>query len=245
MAENTTYPGLSSALEDYLETIFVLVRDNKFARVKDIAKARGVRSASVSPAMRRLAELGLIKYVQREYIDLTDEGEAEARKIYARHRVLSRFFEEILGVPAQAALEDACSMEHSLSDVSMDHLVRFFEFLEACPEGEGIIGRFHNCSLVNDDVEECEIVCPAKKKLSKKKNKTTLFELTQGQKGRVRRIEGTGSFRQSILDCGIMPNLVLEVDRVSPDGKSISVNFQGTQISLNRKEAESIVVITV
>jgi DtxR family Mn-dependent transcriptional regulator len=46
---------LSTALEDYLETIFELVRDQKFARVKDIAKARGVRSASVSPAMKRLA----------------------------------------------------------------------------------------------------------------------------------------------------------------------------------------------
>jgi len=147
MDEKSKYPVLSSALEDYLETIFILVRDNKFARVKDIAKARGVRSASVSPAMRRLAELELIKYVQREYIDLTPKGEVEARRIYARHRVLIRFFEEILGVPAEVAREDACSMEHSLSDVSMDHLVRFFEFLGACPEGEGLIGRFRNCSL--------------------------------------------------------------------------------------------------
>ena len=86
--------ALTSALEDYLETIFELVRDQKLARVKDIARARGVKSGSVTPAMKRLSELGLIKYVQREYIDLTPDGEIEARRIYAKHQILSRFFEE-------------------------------------------------------------------------------------------------------------------------------------------------------
>ena len=71
---------LTGALEDYLETIYELVRDHKFARVRDIAKARGVRAASVSPAMKRLSDLGLIRYVRREYIDLTEQGEEEARK---------------------------------------------------------------------------------------------------------------------------------------------------------------------
>jgi DtxR family Mn-dependent transcriptional regulator len=193
--------------------------------------------------MGRLAELGLIKYVQREYIDLTPKGEVEARRIYARHRILIRFFKEILGVPTEVAGEDACSMEHSLSDVSMDHLVRFFEFLEVCPEGEGIIGRFHNCSLIHDDVPECEMACPVKKKRSKKKSKMSVDELIPGQKGRVTRIEGTGVTRQGLLDMGIMPNLVIEMDKVSPGGESVLVNFQGTQDSLTRKEAGSVVVV--
>ena len=66
--------SLSGSLEDYLETIYELVRDKKLARVKDIANRRGVRSASVTPAMKRLAELGLIEYVEREYIDLSEDG---------------------------------------------------------------------------------------------------------------------------------------------------------------------------
>ena len=49
---------LTGSLEDYLETIYLLIRDRKVARVKDIAEARDVRMASVTPAMRRLAELG-------------------------------------------------------------------------------------------------------------------------------------------------------------------------------------------
>ena len=97
MADETGTCHLSSSLEDYLETVFELVRDRKVARVKDIAKARGVRAASVTPAMHRLAHLGLIDYAEREYIVLTPAGEKMARRVYARHRVLQRFFREVLG----------------------------------------------------------------------------------------------------------------------------------------------------
>ncbi|MBM4373322.1 MAG: metal-dependent transcriptional regulator, partial [Deltaproteobacteria bacterium] len=82
---------LTPALEDYLETIFELVQERKVARVRDIAEARSVKAGSVSPAMRRLADLGLIRYHQREFIDLTEQGEEEARRVMARHRVLRRF----------------------------------------------------------------------------------------------------------------------------------------------------------
>jgi DtxR family Mn-dependent transcriptional regulator len=235
---------LSTALEDYLETIFELVRDQKFARVKDIAKARGVRSASVSPAMKRLAELGMIRYVRREYIDLTPEGEHEARRIYARHQVLTRFFRDILKVPAKISEVDACEMEHSLSNVSMDHLVMFFEFLEACPEVSQLLSRFHGCSLIRNDVPECEIPCESKKKRICAREETikSLKELQPGERGRVTRVDGVGAIRQRLLDMGIMPDLLIELERVSPAGDPIWIKFQGSQLSLRRKEAESVLV---
>ena len=234
---------LSSALEDYLETIFELVRDNKLARVRDIAKERNVRSASVTPAMRRLSEMGLINYVQREYIDLTPEGERQARRVYARHKVLSRFFVDILGVPRETSLEDACAMEHSLSDVTMDHIVRFFEFLEACPEGTQLLDKFHGCSLVHDEVPACETACVRTSQQNKHKEEMmSIQDLKPGTTGRVVRIEGSGPIRQRLLDMGIMPDVHIELERVSPTGDPILIKFQGTQLSLRRKEAASVVV---
>ena len=56
---------LSSSLEDYLETIYRLIGSRSVARVRDIAKARDVKPASVSPALKRLQDLGLVDYVQR------------------------------------------------------------------------------------------------------------------------------------------------------------------------------------
>lgn len=237
-------PMLSSALEDYLETIFELVRDHKLARVKDIAKERQVRSASVTPAMRRLSEMGLINYVQREYIDLTPEGERQARRVYARHKVLNRFFTDVIGVPKDTALTDACAMEHSLSDVTMDHVVRFFEFLVACPEGTQLLQKFHGCSLVHADVPECETRCYQEEARGGGKEVfMSVQDLRPGTRGRVMRIEGSGPIRQRLLDMGIMPDVVIEMERVSPTGDPVWVKFQGTQLSLRRREAASVVVV--
>ena len=96
MSEFAANPVLTPALEDYLETIYRLVGQSGFARVKDIASARDVRPASVSPALKRLDSMGLVQYERREYVGLTPAGEKAARKIYARHQVLSRFLSTVL-----------------------------------------------------------------------------------------------------------------------------------------------------
>jgi DtxR family Mn-dependent transcriptional regulator len=236
--------NLSKALEDYLETILELVRDQKVARIKDIAAAREVRPGSVIPAMRRLAELGLINYERREYIDLTPRGEREARRVYARHRLLTRFFQDILRMPRELALEDACAIEHNLSDIGMDHLVRFFEFMASCPDGERFRQRFRGCSLVHPDVPECALSCRGKAERGWRKGKElkSLRDLVPGESGRVARVTGGGAVRQRLLDMGIMPNVLIEMERVSPAGDPVWVRFQGSQVSLRGKEAATVLL---
>ncbi len=125
---------LSASLEDYLETIYTLIQEKKVARVRDIARARGVRAGSVSPAMRRLADLGLLKYEQREYIDLTEEGERQALRVVMRHRMLTRFLVDVLSMTEAAAEPDACAMEHNMSDEAMRRLTGLMEFLQENPQ---------------------------------------------------------------------------------------------------------------
>lgn len=139
---------LTPSLEDYLETIYEQVRDQKVARVRDIAKARGVQAGSVSPAMRRLADMGYIRYIQREYIDLTPAGESEALRVLTKHRLLSKFFEDILKMPKRIAESDACAVEHSISSEGIAHLLRFVEFIQICPDGQSFLESFHNCNRV-------------------------------------------------------------------------------------------------
>lgn len=151
---------LSGALEDYLETVYELVRDRKVARVRDIARARGVRAASVTPAMRRLAGLGLVRYGKREYIDLTPKGQLEAQRVFSRHQALTRFFERVLRMPEEAVEGHACAMEHSLSPRAMDYLVRFIEFLHNCPEGTRLLKLFHGCAVARRRPTTCRGKCP-------------------------------------------------------------------------------------
>jgi DtxR family Mn-dependent transcriptional regulator len=138
---------LTPALEDYLETVYRLISKSGFARVRDIADTRDVRSASVIPALRRLEKLGLIKYKRREYVGLTKPGEEAARRIYSRHQILNRFFKDFLGLPPDVAERDACAVEHDLSNQTAERLARLIEFIEVCPGAEGLMARFQECDL--------------------------------------------------------------------------------------------------
>ena len=235
---------LTGALEDYIETIFLLVRDQGFARVRDIAKARRVKTGSVSPALKRLAELGLVRYVQREYVGLTDSGEREARRVLARHDLLARFFSEVLQMSPDAADREACVMEHGLSPEGMDRFVRFFEFLCVCPEW---LEKFHCCSMVQEDVSACEQMCngSAPKRKGIEDNTASISDLKPGQQGKVRQVNARGAVRQRLLDMGLLPEVVIRLERVAPTGDPMWISLQGSQIALRCKEAESVLITKV
>ncbi len=243
MTTTTSSLQLTPALEDYLETIYALVREHKVARVRDIATARDVKAGSVSPAMRRLADLGLIRYVQREYIDLTPEGREQALRVMARHRILKRFFRDVLRMPSTAADAEACAVEHSLSNAAMDGLVRFFEYLQACPHGQAdFLERFHSCTLVNSASHQCAGDCVQAPPGTAAEQTRTLFQLSPGESARVLRVDAAGPVRQRLLDMGLLPGALVEFERTAPSGDPIWIRLLGSHLALRQKEAEAIVV---
>ena len=249
---------LTQTLEDYLESIHMLVREGTVARVRDIAKARGVKTGSVIPALRRLRDAGLIDYRQREYVSLTPTGEEAARRVYSRHQVLSRFFRDVLHMPPELADQDACAMEHGLSDEGMDRLVRLFEFLGACPNGEpGFLEAFHRCSLAQDSpnlAAHCTKAChehrhrPTDTPSQGEHDDSSLqpikrvSELEPGQSGTVTQVRARGGVRQRLLDMGVLPDAPVEMIRVAPAGDPIWIRLEGSQLALRQSEAEAILV---
>jgi DtxR family Mn-dependent transcriptional regulator len=120
-------------MEDYLEAIDSLADKVGFARVRDIAGSVGVTQPTVTGALKHLAEMGLVNYKPYEVITLTPRGREAARRVRGRHELLSRFFEDVLGLPPATAESDACRVEHDLSRKTVEGLVAFMEFLETCP----------------------------------------------------------------------------------------------------------------
>jgi len=106
---------LSSSLEDYLEAILVLEQKNRVARVKDISAILSVQMPSVTGALKNLRELGLIEYEKNSFITLTENGKMVAECILGRHRILLRFFNEVLGLEGKLVENQACSIEHSIN----------------------------------------------------------------------------------------------------------------------------------
>ncbi len=105
--------------EMYLETIHVLLRKNGAVRSVDISEHMGYSKPSVSRAVGLLKQGGYILVDADGYITLTDSGELVAQKIYERHTILSRLL-VALGVDEETAAEDACKLEHAISDRSFE-----------------------------------------------------------------------------------------------------------------------------
>ncbi len=107
--------------EMYLETIFVLSKERSFVRAIDVGEHLGYSKPSVSRAMSLLKTGGYIIVDTNGAISLTEEGLALAQKMYERHLLISKLL-AALGVDAQTAADDACKIEHVISDVSFEAL---------------------------------------------------------------------------------------------------------------------------
>ena len=116
---------LQESGEDYLESILKIERQKGVVRSIDIANDLHVSKPSVSRAIHILEERGFI-HIQDNIIVLSDTGREIAEKIYERHLLFTDFFVHI-GVDEETAAEDACRMEHALSDKSFAALKSYIE----------------------------------------------------------------------------------------------------------------------
>jgi DtxR family transcriptional regulator, Mn-dependent transcriptional regulator len=147
---------LTPAMEDYLEAIFNLDKEKRVVRVRDIAKKLDVRMPTVTSMLKTLRKRKLVDYEKYEYLELTDKGKAVGREIHRRHCVLSSFLTDILNIDAKIADKEACMMEHAVSASTLDKLVAFMEFVQACPRaGATWLDRFENYSIRGKDPAAC------------------------------------------------------------------------------------------
>lgn len=110
--------------EMYLETIYVLSQNSQSVRSIDVSEHMGYSKPSVSRAIGILKKDGFITVDRSGFIALTDEGRARAEKIFERHTIITEFLLS-LGVSAEVASEDACKMEHIISDESFEAMKYF------------------------------------------------------------------------------------------------------------------------
>ena len=116
---------LSSHMEDYLEAIAACADQSAIARVTDIRDLLGVKTPSVTGALRVLVSGGYVKHEAYGGVKLTPKGRRAAADVQQRHVMLSHFLIDVLGVDAKTANMDACKMEHTMSRKTLDKLHRF------------------------------------------------------------------------------------------------------------------------
>ena len=108
----------------YIETIYVLSQKISNVRSLDIAEYMGFSKPSVSRAVGLLKKGGFVNMDKNGHLSLTEEGKEVAEKIYERHTILTQCLIR-LGVDKETAAEDACKIEHDISDASLEAIKKF------------------------------------------------------------------------------------------------------------------------
>lgn len=121
---------MSKSHEDYLEAIVVLGGTTESPiRSVDVATKMGVSKASVNKAVNALKEKGLVDQPYYGDITLTDAGYEYGRSVLDRHHLLFTFLTKVLGIPEETADEEACMMEHAISDESFKKWAAYIKSL--------------------------------------------------------------------------------------------------------------------
>lgn len=117
---------IQESAEDYLETIYLLQKKQGAVRSIDIAHELNYSKPSISNAMKKLRTSGYIDMENRGYITLTEKGLELAERTYARHCAIHQLLVKF-GVPDEIALDDACRVEHVISEETYTAIKKFLD----------------------------------------------------------------------------------------------------------------------
>ncbi len=132
---------LTASLEDYLEALYNHIEANQSVKAIDISKELNVSRASVTEALKKLEQQGLIHYGRYDSIAITNDGAKKAKEVIKKHKILNEFFADILNLPPEQASLNACRIEHVITQDAFDKLIKFVDF---CKKEHEYTQKFKN-----------------------------------------------------------------------------------------------------
>jgi len=231
---------LSSNIEEYLETIYKLSQKEEDVKTSKISKDLGITQASVSEMLKKLDKMNYVKYSQYKGVKLTDKGLKAAQKVTRKHRLLERFLHDILKLKDNLLHDQACEMEHSLSDEAERAMCQVLEYPDKCP-GDSVIPacdfKFTSCDeCLNRREEEVNEVG------KRNENLIPIMDLKDHQKGKVSFIRGDYKVIRRLLDMGITIGAFISVVKIAPLSGPVEVAIRGSKLAIGRDIACNVFV---
>ena len=227
----------SDSVEEYLEAIFIFNEKGEPAKTTELARRLKVSPPSVTQMVKRLADEGLVDYEPYKGATLTGKGMALAQKVVRKHRLLERFLHDFLGLRRNRVHEEACRLEHSLSDEAAAALCKALDKPETCPDDGKPIPP---CPL---DIEDCEQCAEARDREGDSfRLLTQLSNLKPGEEGVVAFIRGGTVACQRLLDMGLTRGTRVRVVNAAPFRGPIEVSVRGSILALGRGLARHVFV---
>lgn len=150
--------SISPSLEDYIEAIYLISKEQKVARVKDISTMLGVKRPSVTGALKNLSSMKMTNHTPYSFVTLTEKGKQVGKEIVKRHTVIKLFFTDVLGIEVLEAEDAACRIEHSVNEEILGKLLTLIEFIKCCPRigVEWVRKNMADCKLRSSDTR-CKV----------------------------------------------------------------------------------------
>jgi DtxR family Mn-dependent transcriptional regulator len=227
-------------VEEYIEAIYDIAGKNGLAKTTEVAKRLHNAPASVTEVFGNLAENGLVRYEPYKGAALTEAGEEVALKIKRKHRLLEVFLSDILGINPEKVHDEACRMEHSLSDEVGNAMCRMLNAPARCPGGKLI----YPCDKEIATCNECRDVAKAKDqvKSSQPRKVVPLTDLQPCQKGTIALLRGDKKAIQRLSDLGLTPGTEVVLMRKTPLSGPIELCVRRTNLAVGHEIADNIFV---
>lgn len=224
---------MSGSTEEYLKAIYSINEEGRPAKTTELARRLGVSPPSVSQMLKRLAESRLIEYSPYRGVVLTGRGTAVAQRVVRKHRLLERLLHDFLGLRKEKVHEEACRLEHGLSDEAAAALCRALKRPKICPDDKPI----PPCVLEVKSCDECPEACGVEPQLI-----TQLSNLKPGEMGFVAFVRGGRRSRQRLLDMGLTKGAMVRVVNAAPFNGPLEVKVRGSTLALGRGLASKVYV---
>jgi DtxR family transcriptional regulator, Mn-dependent transcriptional regulator len=229
----------SEQLEEYLESIFDIEEIEGIAKTSAIAKCVKVAPASVTEALQNLSEKGYIHYEPYRGATLTVLGRETARKVKRRHRLLEVFLNDVLHISRDNIHDEACRMEHSISDETACALCKMLKAPSRCPHGSLI-------EPCDRKVEDCSL-CLAEKGIAgsfaRDQHLIPLTTLEPGQKGAIAFIRGDNKVVQRLSDLGLTLKTEIALVRKAPLLGPVEISVRKTRLAIDHSIADLVFVV--
>ncbi len=185
--------------------------------------------------IKKLADDGLVEYEPYKGVVLTGRGMAVAQRVVRKHRLLERFLHDYLGIGREKIHDEACRMEHSLSDEAAAALCDALEKPETCPDDGNPIPP---CPLDTEDCDECA----SAREEGGPTLLTELSNLKPGEGGVVAFIRAGSSACQRLLDMGLTKGTEVRVVNSAPFRGPVEIEVRGTTLAIGRRLAGKVFV---
>lgn len=224
-------------IEEYIEAIYDIAGRDGIAKTTEIAEHLNNAPASVTEVFKRMKQKGFVRYEPHKGVSLTKKGYKEAIKMKRKHRLLEVFLDKILHLQSDKIHEQACKMEHTLTDETEIALCKTLNGPNHCPHGSPI----PPCNL---DVKNCRECLTEKTTDFEKRDKNivTITSLHRGEKAKIMFVRGGKGVIQRLCDLGLTHGTEVSLLREAPLHGPIQIRVRECKLIIGRGIAEKIFV---